>query len=98
LTAAKAIMDDGRFKLYTKLMILYPMQEILLKITGSSFSDENNIEVIFQKAYTRPDKQHGYDNHNYPQSFKPGCCGNALLRLLKWWKSMSMLTEHQENS
>lgn len=83
MTAAKAIMDDGRFELYTKSYD--PVTEVGDPSENYRliFADENNIEVIFQKAYKRPDKQHGYDNHNYPQSFKPGCCGNALTPTLE---------------
>ncbi len=83
MSAAKAIMDDGRFKLYTKSYDPVSDAGDPAENYRLIFSDENNIEVIFQKAYTRPDKQHGYDNHNYPQSFKPGCCGNALTPTLE---------------
>jgi hypothetical protein len=78
MNAAKSVMDDGRYKLYTKQYDPATNAGDPAENYRLIFADKGNVEIIFQKAYSNPDKKHGYDNHNYPQSFKPGCCGNAL--------------------
>lgn len=67
--ASSAIIQSGKFGLYDKLYD---------PVTGSGdpatnyqniFLDEGNKEVIFQKAYSFPDKAHSYDNYNVPEGY-----------------------------
>ena len=69
LEASNSIMESNRFELYDKL---YDPE------TGTGdpatnyqyiFLDEDNKEVIFQKAYSFPDKSHSYDNFNVPEGY-----------------------------
>lgn len=69
LKASASIMESNRFALYDQL---YDPE------TGSGdpatnyqniFLDEGNKEVIFQKAYSFPDKAHSYDNYNVPEGY-----------------------------
>lgn len=75
--ASKEIIDGGKFSLYTKLYSPEAGTGDPAANYQNIFLDKGNSEVIFQKAYTNPDKRHSYDNYNMPESFKPGCCGNA---------------------
>lgn len=87
MAASKAIIDDGRYKLYTKQYDPANKSGDPAENYRMIFADKGNVEIIFQKAYNNPDKRHGFDNHNYPQSFKPGCCGNALTPTLEMVES-----------
>lgn len=69
MEASASIMESNRFVLYDQL---YDPE------TGSGdpaanyqniFLDEGNDEVIFQKAYSFPDKSHSYDNFNVPEGY-----------------------------
>jgi len=69
LEASTSIMESNKFELYDKL---YDPE------TGTGdpatnyqyiFLDEDNKEVIFQKAYSFPDKSHSYDNFNVPEGY-----------------------------
>jgi len=69
LEASNSIMESNKFELYDKL---YDPE------TGTGdpatnyqhiFLDEDNKEVIFQKAYSFPDKSHSYDNFNVPEGY-----------------------------
>lgn len=69
LAASTAIINSGRFSLYTRLYD---------PATGSGdpaanyqniFREEGNNEVIFQKAYSFPDKSHSFDNYNVPEGY-----------------------------
>ena len=87
MAASKAVMDDGRYKLYTKQYDPATKSGDPAENYRMIFADKGNVEIIFQKAYNNPDKRHGFDNHNYPESFKPGCCGNALTPTLEMVES-----------
>lgn len=67
--ASSAIVESGKFGLYDRLYD---------PVTGSGdpatnyqniFLDKGNKEVIFQKAYSFPDKAHSYDNYNVPEGY-----------------------------
>lgn len=67
--ASSAIIESGKFGLYDRLYD---------PVTGSGnpaanyqniFLDKGNKEVIFQKAYSFPDKAHSYDNYNVPEGY-----------------------------
>ena len=69
LAASTSIIESNKFALYDQL---YDPE------TGSGdpaanyqniFLDEGNKEVIFQKAYSFPDKAHSYDNYNVPEGY-----------------------------
>ncbi len=75
--ASKAVIESEKYNLYTKQ---YDPQTATGDASANFtaiFTDRDHDEIIFQKSYSKPDKMHSYDTHNYPQSFKPGCCGNA---------------------
>lgn len=75
--ASKEIIDGGKFSLYTKLYNPQAGTGDPAANYQNIFLDKGNEEIIFKKAYSNPDKRHSYDNYNMPESFKPGCCGNA---------------------
>jgi hypothetical protein len=67
--ASSAIIESNRFGLYDRLYD---------PATGSGnpaanyqniFLDKGNKEIIFQKAYSFPDKAHSYDNYNVPEGY-----------------------------
>lgn len=69
LAASTAIIESGKFGLYDRLYD---------PVTGTGdpaanyqniFLDKGNKEVIFQKAYSFPDKAHSYDNYNVPEGY-----------------------------
>jgi starch-binding outer membrane protein, SusD/RagB family len=86
IKASQAIMESNRFGLYD--LVYDPISK-----TGDPsenyrqiFRDKNNKEVIFQVAYNS-DRRHMHDAYNMPQSFKPGCCGNASSPILEMVES-----------
>ncbi len=85
--ASKAVIESGKYNLYTKQ---YDPQAATGDASANFtaiFTDRDNEEIIFQKSYSKPDKMHSYDTYNYPQSFKPGCCGNAQAPTLEMVES-----------
>lgn len=82
--ASKAVIESDKYHLYTKQ---YDPQTATGDASANFtaiFTDRDNEEIVFQKSYSKPAKMHSYDTYNYPQSFKPGCCGNARRPRLKW--------------
>ena len=69
LEASKAIIDDGKFSLYTKLYDPTAKTGDAAANYQNIFLDKNNAEIIFQKAYSYPNKAHSYDNFNVPEGY-----------------------------
>lgn len=76
--ASKAIIEGKKYALYDKLY--NPVSKVGNPATNyqNIFLDKGNKEIIFQKAYSNPDKTHNYDGFNYPESFRVGQYGNSL--------------------
>lgn len=87
INASTAIMQSGKFELYNKLYDPNTKTGDPAENYRNLFLDKSNKEVILQKAYSNPDKTHAWDNYNMPQSFKPGCCGNACTPTLEMVES-----------
>jgi len=87
INASQAIMGSSKYGLYDKLYDPNTMAGDPAENYRNLFLDKGNKEVILQKAYFNPDKRHAWDNYNMPQSFKPGCCGNACTPILEMVES-----------
>lgn len=77
LNASKAIIDGKKYSLYAKSYDPETGSGDPAANYESIFTDEDNVEVIFQKAYSDPNKTHLYDTYVLPHSFKPACCGSV---------------------
>lgn len=89
--ASKAVIESDKYHLYTKQ---YDPQTATGDASANFtaiFTDRDNEEIIFQKSYSKPAKMHSYDTYNYPQSFKPGCCGNAQAPTLEMVESFEFV-------
>lgn len=81
MNASKAVMGSNIYGLYDKLY------NPVTKIGDPSqnyqdiFLDKGNKEIIFQKAYSFPDKPHSWDNLNIPEGFTTNQ-GSAICPLL----------------
>jgi len=82
LNASKAIMDDGRYSLYTGAYDPATKSGDPVINYQQIFIDKGNSEVIFQKAYSVPDKPHSWDNLNIPEGFTTNQ-GSAICPLLE---------------
>lgn len=69
LEASKKIMDSKQYALYVKSYDPKTKSGNPVANYEAIFMDENNDEIIFQKAYSYPDKAHSYDNFNIPEGF-----------------------------
>ncbi|HEX5552735.1 MAG TPA: RagB/SusD family nutrient uptake outer membrane protein [Chitinophagaceae bacterium] len=69
LTASQKVIDSKHFALYTKLYDPATKSGDPVANYQNIFLDKNNSEIIFQKAYSYPDKAHSYDNWNIPEGF-----------------------------
>lgn len=69
LSASKKIIDSKQYSLYTESYDPNTQTGDPVANYQSIFRDENNGEIIFQKAYSYPDKAHSYDNFNIPEGF-----------------------------
>jgi hypothetical protein len=69
LKASKAIIDGKKFTLYTKLYDPATKSGDAVANYQNIFIDKNNTEIIFQKAYSYPNKPHSYDNFNVPEGY-----------------------------
>lgn len=69
LEASREVMDNGPYALYTKQYDPATKTGDPAANYQNIFLDEGNNEVIFQKAYSYPDKAHSYDNWNIPEGF-----------------------------
>lgn len=88
--ASSAIIESGKFGLYDRLYD---------PVTGSGnpaanyqniFLDKGNKEVIFQKAYSFPDKAHSYDNYNVPEGYTTNQ-GSAICPTLEMVESYEFI-------
>lgn len=75
--ASKQLIDGNKFSLYTKSYDPASKSGDPAANYAGIFIDKSNAEIIFQKAYSDPNKTHSWDTYILPQSFKPACCGNA---------------------
>jgi len=80
--ASKVIMESSVYGLYDKLY--NPASQSGNPVTNYQqiFIDKNNKEIIFQKAYSFPDKVHSFDNLNIPEGFTTNQ-GSAICPLLE---------------
>ncbi len=85
--ASKAVIESGKYSLYTRQYDPGSGSGDPSVNFTAIFTDRDNEEIIFQKSYSKPDKMHSYDTYNYPQSFKPGCCGNSQAPTLEMVES-----------
>lgn len=85
--ASKAVIESDKYHLYTKQYDPESATGDAAANFTAIFTDRDNEEIIFQKGYSKPAKMHSYDTYNYPQSFKPGCCGNAQAPTLEMVES-----------
>jgi hypothetical protein len=69
LDASQKVMESHQYSLYTKLYDPATKSGDPAANYQNIFLDKNNNEVIFQKAYSYPDKAHSYDNWNIPEGF-----------------------------
>src|SRR5699024_8464384 len=69
LDASNKIMDSKQYSLYTKLYNLNTESGDPVANYQAIFTDKNNEEIIFQKAYSYPNKAHSFDNYNIPAGF-----------------------------
>jgi hypothetical protein len=67
--ASKTLIENQKYSLYDKLYDPASKSGDPVANYESIFSDEGNEEVIFQKAYSYPDKSHRYDNLNVPEGY-----------------------------
>lgn len=67
--AAKIIIESGKFGLYDKLYNPVAKSGDPVANYQNIFRDEDNKEIIFQKAYRTPDKAHSYDNWFIPEGY-----------------------------
>lgn len=86
LKASKEIMDSQAFSLYVKLYNPSSQSGDPAANYQQIFIDKNNVEVIFQKAYTYPDKAHSWDNLNIPEGFTTNN-GSSICPLLEMAES-----------
>src|SRR5690606_9233745 len=82
LIASKAVMDSKKYGLYDKLYSPDGRTGDPVTNYQQIFIDKNNKEVIFQKAYSIPDKPHSWDNLNIPEGFTTNQ-GSAICPLLE---------------
>lgn len=82
LKASKAVMESSVYSLYDDLY--NPVSKIGDPVGNYQkiFTDKNNKEVIFQKAYFFPDKVHSFDNLNIPEGFTTNN-GSSICPLLE---------------
>ena len=69
LNASTSIIESNRFALYDQLYDPGTGSGDPAANYQNIFLDEGNKEVIFQKAYSFPDKAHSYDNFNVPEGY-----------------------------
>lgn len=82
MNASKAVMESGKYALYDKTYNPASNSGDPVKNYQDIFLDKNNKEVIFQKAYSFPDKPHSWDNANIPEGFTTNN-GSAICPLLE---------------
>jgi hypothetical protein len=86
MNASKAVMESTKYGLYDKLYNLESQSGNPAENYQQIFIDKNNKEIIFQKAYSYPDKPHSWDNNNVPEGFTTNN-GSAIGPLLEMVES-----------
>ena len=86
MKASKVIMESPVYGLYDKLFDPVSQSGDPMTNYQQIFIDKNNKEVIFQKAYSFPDKVHSWDNLNIPEGFTTNQ-GSAICPLLEMVES-----------
>ncbi|MDD2476826.1 MAG: RagB/SusD family nutrient uptake outer membrane protein [Dysgonamonadaceae bacterium] len=86
MKASKVIMESTVYDLYDKLYDPISQSGDPMSNYQQIFIDKNNKEVIFQKAYSFPDKAHSWDNLNIPEGFTTNQ-GSAICPLLEMVES-----------
>lgn len=69
LEASGAIIEGGEFSLYAQLYDPASGSGDPAANYRNIFLEKNNNEIIFQKAYSFPDKAHSFDNYNVPEGY-----------------------------
>lgn len=69
INASKAVMESNKFGLYDKLYNPASKTGDPVSNYQQIFIDKGNKEVIFEKAYSYPDKAHSWDNTEIPAGF-----------------------------
>ena len=69
MNASRVVMESGKFGLYVKLYDPVSKSGDPSANYTQIFLDRNHNEVIFQKAYSYPDKVHGIDHKLVPEGF-----------------------------
>jgi len=82
MKASKAVMESNIFGLYDKLYNPASKAGDPVKNYQDIFLDKGNKEIIFQKAYSFPDKTHSWDNLNIPEGFTTNQ-GSSITPLLE---------------
>lgn len=81
LKASKAVMESNKFALYVESYDPVAKSGDPVKNYTDIFLSKNNQEIIFQKAYSYPNKPHSWDYQNTPVSFL-SANGSSTLPLL----------------
>ena len=82
MNASKAVMESNKYALYDKSYDPISRSGDPVKNYTDIFLDKNNKEIIFQKAYSFPDKAHSWDIYNAPLGFT-GASGSSICPLLE---------------
>lgn len=82
MNASEAVMASNIYSLYTKSYDPVSKSGDPVKNYTDIFLDKNNKEIIFQRAYSNPDKVHSWDFQNTPVSYV-GSTGSAICPLLE---------------
>ncbi|HEY0667362.1 MAG TPA: RagB/SusD family nutrient uptake outer membrane protein, partial [Sphingobacteriaceae bacterium] len=82
LNASKAVMASNKYSLYDKAYNPVSKTGDPVKNYTDIFLDKNNKEVIFQRAYTVPDKPHSFDFENIPIAYISST-GSSICPLLE---------------
>jgi hypothetical protein len=82
IKAATAVMESNKYSLYTKSYNPITKVGDPVKNYTDIFLDENNSEVVYQRAYSKPDKVHNWDFENTPVSYV-GSTGSSICPILE---------------
>ena len=85
MAASKQIMNGAQFALYTKYYDPVAQTGNPSVNYQNIFLDKNNVEIIFQKAYSYPSKPNSYDAFNLPQGYTDnwGCYIDPFLEMVE---------------
>lgn len=90
LKASNAVIQSNKYALYDKSFNPLTQTGDPVKNYTDIFLDKNNKEIIFQRAYTVPDKPHSYDFDNLPIAYiaSSGSLICPLLELVESYEYM----------